>query len=199
MTRHGDFYTDRIALVTGGASGIGAALCRALVAEGARVIVADVNLEGAREVATALGSNVARAVHLDVTDREAYAATVADVVATEGRIDYLFNNAGIAVIGNVLKMAPEHWDRLVDVNIRGVHHGVEAAYATMVAQGSGHIVNTASVAGLIPTPGFTAYGMTKHAVVGLSVSLRPEAERYGVKVSAVCPGVINSNMAETAQ
>ncbi|HSG88907.1 MAG TPA: SDR family NAD(P)-dependent oxidoreductase, partial [Pseudomonadales bacterium] len=110
-----------------------------------------------------------------------------------------FNNAGIAVIGNVLKMAPEHWDRLVDVNIRGVHHGVEAAYATMVAQGSGHIVNTASVAGLIPTPGFTAYGMTKHAVVGLSVSLRPEAERYGVKVSAVCPGVINSNMAETAQ
>jgi NAD(P)-dependent dehydrogenase (short-subunit alcohol dehydrogenase family) len=192
-------FADRVALITGGASGIGAALARALVADGARVILADVDAEGAAARVQELGPEHARAVHLDVRDRAAVAAVVEEVVAVEGRIDLLFNNAGIAVIGNVLAMTPDHWDALVDVNIRGVHHGIEAVYPVMVRQGHGHIVNTASAAGLLPTPGFTAYAMTKHAVVGLSVSLRYEAERYGVKVSAVCPGVIDTNMAETAR
>ncbi|TVS15858.1 MAG: SDR family NAD(P)-dependent oxidoreductase [Gammaproteobacteria bacterium] len=202
-------FAGRVALVTGGASGIGAALGAALVAAGARVLLADIDHAGACDHAGVLahsgsGSGTASAVSLDVTDRAAFAEVVANVVQEQGRLDYLFNNAGIAVIGNTLDMAPSDWDRLLDVNLRGVVHGIEAAYPVMVAQPEqagfrGHIVNTASLAGLVPVPGFTGYAMTKHAVVGLSVSLREEARRYGVRVSAVCPSVIGTPMADTAQ
>ncbi len=202
-------FAGRVALVTGGASGIGAALGAALVAAGARVVLADIDHAGASNHAGALtqnssGSGTASAVSLDVTDRAAFARVVADAVQQHGRLDYLFNNAGIAVIGNTLNMAPSDWDRLLDVNVRGVVHGIEAAYPVMVAQPEqagfrGHIVNTASLAGLLPVPGFTGYAMTKHAVVGLSVSLREEARRHRVRVSAVCPSVIGTPMADTAK
>ncbi len=202
-------FAGRVALVTGGASGIGAALGAALVAAGARVVLADIDHAGASNHAGALtqnssGSGTASAVSLDVTDRAAFARVVADAVQQHGRLDYLFNNAGIAVIGNTLNMAPSDWDRLLDVNVRGVVHGIEAAYPVMVAQPEqagfrGHIVNTASLAGLLPVPGFTGYAMTKHAVVGLSVSLREEARRHRVRVSAVCPSVIGTPMADTAR
>lgn len=192
-----DLFNNKTALVTGAASGIGEALCRQLSSLGTTLVCADINLEGAHSVASSLPK--ARAVELDVRDLERWRAVVAEVLATEGRIDYLFNNAGICVIGNVLSMQPHHWDSLIDVNLRGVCNGIQAVYPVMVAQHDGHIVNTSSLSGLIPTPGFTAYGMTKHAVAGVSQSLRVEAERYGVRVSAVCPGIINSNMAESAQ
>ena len=197
-----DAFRDRIALVTGAAAGIGRALATQLAAAGARVVMADIDAAGAERVAGDLRAgrpDRVRACALDVRDRAAFADLVADVLAREGRLDYLFNNAGIAVIGNLLRMTPEHWDALVDVNVRGVHHGIEAAYPVMVEQGSGHIVNTASLSGLVPSPGFTAYAMTKHAVVGLSTSLRVEAARHGVRVSALCPGVIDTNMAESAR
>lgn len=104
----------------------------------------------------------------------------------------LFNNAGIAIMGHARLMTLADWNGLIDVNVRGVVHGVAAAYPLMLRQGSGHIVNTASAAGLAPTPGLTGYAMTKHAVVGLSTSLRLEAARFGVKVSVVCPGLIDT-------
>lgn len=197
-------FEGRIALVTGAASGIGAALAAGLHAAGAKVLLADINGEGARQQALAIGTDADRAVQLDVTDRAQFASVAAATVAQHGRIDYLFNNAGIAIIGNTLAMAGADWDRLLDVNVRGVVHGVEAVYPLMVAQSMqdgrrGHIVNTASISGLVPAPGFTAYAMTKHAVVGLSVSLREEARRYGVRVSAICPSVIGTPMADRAQ
>lgn len=197
-------FEGRVALVTGAASGIGAALAAALQAAGAKVVLADLNGEGAEQQAITIGADADAAVQLDVTDRAQFASVAAAVVARHGRIDYLFNNAGIAIIGNTLAMAGEDWDRLLDVNVRGVVHGVEAVYPLMVAQDQqagwrGHIVNTASITGLIPAPGFTAYAMTKHAVVGLSVSLREEARRYGVRVSAICPSVIGTPMAEHAR
>lgn len=200
-------FQGRVALVTGGASGIGAALVSALATAGARVVVADIDADGAKRHAEAIdasGPGSAEAVALDVTDREAFAHTVTTITTRFGRIDYLFNNAGIAVIGNTLDMAAADWNRLLDVNVRGVIHGIEAVYPRMVAQSvrdgwRGHIVNTASVSGLVPAPGFSGYAMTKHAVVGLSVSLREEARRHDVRVSAVCPGVIGTPMATRAK
>jgi NAD(P)-dependent dehydrogenase (short-subunit alcohol dehydrogenase family) len=104
----------------------------------------------------------------------------------------MFNNAGIAVGGLVEEFTLDHWDRVIDINLRGVVHGVHAAYPVMLAQGHGHIVNTASLAGLVPGPGLAPYDAVKHAVVGLSLSLRAEAAGRGVKVSAICPGFVDT-------
>lgn len=185
----------RTAIVTGGASGIGRALAAALVARGDTVVVADVDGAGATAVAadlTATGPGRARAAALDVRDAAAVQAAVDDVVRTDGRLDLLFNNAGIPVGGAVEDLSVPHWDRVLDVNVRGVVHGVAAAYPVMIAQGHGHIVNTASLAGLVPGAFGVPYAMTKHAVVGLSVSLRAEAAAHGVRVSALCPGVVET-------
>jgi NAD(P)-dependent dehydrogenase (short-subunit alcohol dehydrogenase family) len=117
---------------------------------------------------------------------------VEGAAAREGRLDYLFNNAGIAIGGELRDMSEAHWRRIVDVNLWGVVHGIRAAYPLMIRQGSGHIVNTASGAGLVANPLGAAYGMTKHAVVGLSTSLRGEAEGLGVRISVVCPGFVDT-------
>jgi len=181
--------TARIAIVTGGASGIGRSLCAALVRAGDTVIVADVNGVGAAEAAARMsGPGSAAPAELDVTDADAVRDLVERVHAEHGRLDLMVNNAGIGMGGFVEELSVDHWDRVIDVNIRGVVHGVLAAYPLMVRQGHGHIVNTASLAGLIPSPTLTPYSMTKHAVVGLSTSLRAEAARHGVRVTAVCPG-----------
>jgi NAD(P)-dependent dehydrogenase (short-subunit alcohol dehydrogenase family) len=187
-------FQDKIAIVTGGGSGIGKALCEALAREGAEVVVADIDAARAREVArgiTASGGR-ARGAALDVRDAGAFRALVEDVARTSGRLDYLFNNAGIAVNGEVRDITLEDWNRVIDVDLHGVVHGVTAAYPIMVAQRSGHIVNTASLAGLIAAPGITSYNAAKHGVVGLSRGLRAEGADLGVRVSVVCPGFIDT-------
>lgn len=183
-----------VALVTGGASGIGAALCRKLAADGAEVWIADRRLEPARELADRLtaGGAAANAIELDVRDAAAFERVAAEVVARSGRIDYLFNNAGIGVAAEVDSNTLDDWNAVIDVNLRGVVHGIQAAYPVMIRQGSGHIVNTASMAGLMTGGGQVSYSATKHAVVGLSRSLRVEAERHGVQVCVLCPGVIRT-------
>lgn len=186
-------FRGRTAIVTGGGSGIGAALTKALADEGAVVVCADLDGEAAEKVAADAG---ATAVQLDVADAAAVRALVDDVVERHGRIDLLFNNAGIVFAGEAQDLSLEQWDRLVDVNLRGVVHGVHAAYPHMVAAGRGQIINTASNAGLLPMGLLTAYAATKHAVVGLSVSLRAEARRHGVGVSVVCPGVVDTPILE---
>lgn len=187
----------KIAIVTGGASGIGEALCKELAAAGARVIVADIDGDGASRVAGALGAT-ATAHELDVCDADAVQALVIETASQHGQLDYMFNNAGIAVIGEVLDTPLEDWYRVFDINVRGVVHGIAAAYPLMVEQGHGHIVNTASLAGLIPSPGLVAYAGTKHAVVGISRSLRIEAAQHGVRVSAVCPGFVKTGIVTNA-
>lgn len=191
------FYKNKVAVITGGASGIGRALGEALLKEGARVVLADINADALKATSAALEEK--GSVHaevLDVCDREAMRRTLQKVKSQFGQIDYVFNNAGIAVLGLMHEMEPHHWESLIRINIEGVVYGVLEAYEIMREQGHGHIVNTASVAGLVPTPGLTAYGMTKHAVVGLSESLRCEAVRYGVNVSAVCPGLIRTPLVD---
>jgi NAD(P)-dependent dehydrogenase (short-subunit alcohol dehydrogenase family) len=175
------------AVVTGAGSGIGRALSIALAKRGAVVHVTDVNGETAEKVAREIGGS-AKHARLDVRDADA----VKRVVEGAGRVDYMFNNAGIGVGGEIQDLTLAHWDRILDVNVRGVIHGVHAVYPQMVARGSGHIVNTASMAGLAAAPLLTPYAMTKHAVVGLSVSLRVEAAAYGVRVSALCPSAIET-------
>jgi len=177
----------RVAIVTGGGSGIGEALCRALAARGDAVVVADIDGASAERVAGDIGANAA-AAKVDVRDAISVQALVDDTVATHGRLDLMVNNAGIGVGGDLLELTVAHWDRIIDVNLRGVVHGVQAAYPVMARQRHGHIVNIGSVAGLTPPPYLTPYVATKHAVVGLSLALRGEAKAHNVGVTVVCPG-----------
>ncbi|MBV9292788.1 MAG: SDR family oxidoreductase, partial [Frankiales bacterium] len=177
----------RIAIVTGGGSGIGEALSRALAARGDTVVVADIDGAAAERVASDIGQS-ATAAKVDVRDAAAVQALVDDTVAAHGRLDLIFNNAGIGVGGDVLELTVAHWDRIIDINLRGVIHGVQAAYPVMARQRSGHIINTASIAGLTQPAFMGPYVATKHAVVGLSLSLRGEAKAHNVNVTVVCPG-----------
>jgi len=188
-------FHGKVAVVTGGASGIGQAIGTALAHRGADVVLADIDDVAAKAAADAVAATPPGRVSgtgLDVRDAGAFAELVEQVVAERGRIDLVFNNAGIGMGGEVAELTLEHWDRVIDVNLRGVVHGVAAAYPVMIRQGHGHIVNTASLAGLIPSPMLVPYATAKHAVVGLSTGLRGEAARHGVRVSVVCPGVIDT-------
>jgi NAD(P)-dependent dehydrogenase (short-subunit alcohol dehydrogenase family) len=186
------------AIVTGGASGIGRALAEALAKRGCEVVLADLQSELAEEVASGIraSSGKAEAVKVDVTDFPAMEELVKATVKRTGRLDYMFNNAGIVVAGTVSLYGIEDWNHVIDVNLKGVINGVQAAYKVMQAQGFGHIVNTASMAGLVPGPGNVVYTTAKHAVVGLSTSLRAEASHMGIRVSVLCPGVIRTPILE---
>jgi NAD(P)-dependent dehydrogenase (short-subunit alcohol dehydrogenase family) len=184
-------WKGKVAIVTGGGSGIGKELAMQMAGAGAKVMVTDINGASAKQVAEGCGRD-ARWHALDVADRDAVRTLVQDVHREHGRLDYMFNNAGIAVAGEVHEIPLADWDRIMRINIGGVLNGVLAAYPLMVAQGSGHIVNTASLAGLGPAPLLGPYGMSKHAVVGLSNSLRIEAMHHGVKVSVLCPAAIET-------
>ena len=134
----------------------------------------------------------------DVRDLDAVRAVVDETVAGHGAIDVLVNNAGISMGGPTHEMSAAHWDRIIDVNLRGVVNGLLAAYPAMVAQGHGHILNTASGAGLVGPPLVVGYATTKHAVVGLTTTLRPEAARHGVRVSVLCPGSVETPILDRA-
>jgi NAD(P)-dependent dehydrogenase (short-subunit alcohol dehydrogenase family) len=187
---------QQVAIVTGGAAGIGRALCHALAAGGVTVIVADINAEGAEDVAAAIRQRggQAAAATVDVADAHSVNQLVQHTLAVHRRLDYLFNNAGIAVTADARDLRIEHWQQVIAVNLLGVIYGVQAAYPIMVQQGYGHIVNMASLAGLLPYPTNLPYATTKHALVGLSLSLRAEAADLGVKVSVVCPGWVQSGI-----
>ncbi len=191
-------FDGAVAIVTGGASGIGRALGEELAKHGCEVVLADLQVELAEEVASNIcaSGGRARAVKVDVTDFPAMERLVRETSQRTGRLDYIFNNAGIAIGGYVHQYDIEDWNRVLDVNLRGVINGVQAAYKIMIAQGFGHIVNTASMAGLMVSPGVVAYAATKYGVVGLSVSLRAGAASFGIRVSVLCPGVIRTPILE---
>lgn len=190
-------FQGQFAFVTGGASGIGRGLCETLAARGAEVVTADIDFAGAQAVAEGIlrAGGKARALRLDVAEGEAFAAALEAC----GRLDYLFNNAGFGILGEVRDSELAHWRRIVDVNLMGVVAGSLAAYRIMVRQGHGHIVNIASLAGLAGMPAGAAYSMTKAGVVMLSQMLRAEGAALGVKVSAVCPGFIRTAIFEHTQ
>lgn len=191
-------FEEATAIITGGASGIGRALAEELAKRGGEVVLADLQIElaeeAAREIRVAGGQ--AKAWQLDVADFSAMEGLLRETVERTGRLDYMFNNAGIGIGGDVHLHSIEDWNRIIDVNLRGVINGVQGAYKIMLNQGFGHIVNTSSMAGLMPSPGVSSYATTKHAVVGLSKSLRAEAAPAGIRVSVLCPGVIRTPILE---
>jgi NAD(P)-dependent dehydrogenase (short-subunit alcohol dehydrogenase family) len=186
------------AIVTGGASGIGRALAEELAKRGCEVVLADLQIESAEEVASEIRASggKATAVKIDVTDFSAMEQLAQETASRTGRLDFIFNNAGIAIGGLVNRLGIEDWNRIVDVNLRGVINGIQATYQIMMKQGFGHIINTASMAGLGVGPGNIPYTTTKYAVIGLSKSLRAEAAQFGIRVSVICPGAIRTPILE---
>ncbi len=195
-----DQFKGKIAVVTGGASGIGRALCEELGRIGTIVTVADLNLEGAEKVAKSIDENggQAHAEQLNVAIAEEVRRVIEGTYSDHGRLDYIFNFAGILIVGEAFDMDTEDWSRIFDVNLKGVAYGTTIAYPIMIKQGFGHIVNMSSYQGLIPAGAATAYATTKYGVVGLSTSLCSEAAQFGVRVSVVCPGFIDTPLFETA-
>jgi NAD(P)-dependent dehydrogenase (short-subunit alcohol dehydrogenase family) len=194
----GKRMVGNVALVTGGASGLGRALSEALAMDGAFVVVGDINGSKAEEVAAVIRhrGGSAEAAALDVSSEAEVGQVVSKVVAAHGRLDFMFNNAAVAIVGELRDGNAADFRRVVDVNLFGVVHGTMAAYGVMLRQGFGHIVNLSSMTGLMPTPLLTAYSTTKWAIVGFSTALRAEATGLGVKVSVVCPGLVRTDMGE---
>jgi NAD(P)-dependent dehydrogenase (short-subunit alcohol dehydrogenase family) len=192
------------ALVTGGGSGIGRATALAFAREGAWVAVADLTLERAQETVGAIEAAGGQAVAIacDVTEEEAVAAMVAAAVSAFGGLDCAFNNAGIAPFQvnaagvKAADLAPEAWQRILDVNLTGVWRCLRHEVAQMRRQGGGAIVNTASIAGLLGLPTAAAYVASKHAVVGLTRAAAVDHAEEGIRVNAVCPGYIETPMTE---
>ena len=184
---------EAVAIITGGGSGIGRALANAMAKRGAFVMVTDIDLDKATLVANECGVN-AQSYLVDVRDANQVTEIVNQVFNKYGKVDFIFNNAGVGVAGETHEIPAPLWDRIIDINLKGVLNGVLAAYPIMVKQGFGYIINTASLAGLGPAALMVPYAMTKHAVVGLSHSLRLEAAAYGVQVNVLCPSAIETQI-----
>jgi len=191
----------KIAIVTGGVSGIGNAICKELVEQNVFVIIADINEHDGRLLEVELNKDTqnARFVHVNVTDYKSIERVIKNVFEEFHRLDYLFNNAGIAMYGEIYDMSIDDWKEIVDINLWGVVFGTQVGYQIMKDQGFGHIVNTSSAAGLGPSPISAAYSTTKHAVVGLTTSLHYEAEEYGIKVSTLCPTFVDTPIFDKAK
>jgi len=185
-------FRDKGCVVTGAASGIGFAVSEALLQAGAVVFLADRDTKSLASAAERLSAHAKRvhSVSVDVTNQEQVHRLIQDAASRHGRLDFLFNNAGIGGTLPIGEATLEHWRRILDINLWSVIYGIHAALPIMRRQGGGHIVNTASIAGLVPIPFQALYNTTKYAIVGLSESLRYELADEGVHVSVVCPGAV---------
>lgn len=182
----------RVCIVTGGASGIGAGMARRLASDGAAVVIADLDLAKAQEVAATMeGGPPVTAIGLDVRDADAFNAAVAQVFEAHGRLDALFNNAGVSRQANIDEITRERFDDMMSINVYSVIAGTQAAAAVMRPQrGFGKIVNTCSVTGRRVMPGHTLYSITKYSVRALTVGFAQELGSSNICVNAICPGLV---------
>ncbi|WP_019201427.1 SDR family oxidoreductase [Tsukamurella sp. 1534] len=192
--RHLDALDGATVVITGGARGIGAATARLFAGHGARVWIGDVDREVAET--TAAGIPGARAALLDVTDRASWDAFLAEI---DSPVDVLVNNAGVMPLGAFDSEAEATTDLILDVNVRGMLNGMRAALPGMVARGRGHIVNIASMAGMIPIPGMVTYNASKYAALGASLGARREYDGTGVSVCAILPAAVRTELSSGAQ
>lgn len=183
----------KVAVISGAAQGQGEAEARRFVAEGARVVIGDIADETGRAVAASLG-DAARFVHLDVTEPEQWAATVALAEADFGPVDVLVNNAGVLIFGPLQTLTPEQMRVSLDVNLMGAFHGMQAVYRSMKAAGGGSIVNISSFGGLTGLPMLGAYVASKFAVRGLTRTAAIDFSRAGIRVNSVHPGGVDTPM-----
>ncbi len=191
--------TDKVAIITGSAQGIGLATALRFAAEGARVVVSDIGQQRVDQAVAAIVAQGGQAIGavVDVTDRLAIDAMVAKVKTTWGRIDVLINNAGITKDARLAKMSSAQFDAVIAVNLKGVFECTQAVAETMTAQGSGSIVNASSVVGLYGNFGQTNYAATKAGVIGFTKTWARELGPKGVRVNAVCPGFVLTPILDT--
>lgn len=187
-------FEGKVALITGAASGIGAATARRLAREGARVVIADINEAGAKQVAEDIqrAGGVAIVVRADVSDPREVEAMTARAVEAFGRLDILHNNATLVEVGQIAHLTFEGWNRTLAVNLTGTFLGMKQALPVMRGHGGGAIVNTASISGLAGDYGLAAYNAAKAGVVNLTRAAAVEFARYRIRVNCICPGAIET-------
>jgi 3-oxoacyl-[acyl-carrier protein] reductase len=188
--------TGRVALVTGAASGIGRTTSEVLAGAGATVVCADVNAEGAAETAGGImaGGGRAESAHLDVAARGAAATLVGHIRSRHGGLHVMCNIAGVMIDSSIIDLDPDEFDRILDVNLKGVLYGCQAAGKAMVEQGGGSIINMASAAVLTPAAGIGPYAICKAGVAQLTKSMAVEVGKRGVRVNSIAPGFVPTNM-----